>query len=102
MLPRVQGGRFQNDKSRVSKKKRPKNSINSDIENPFLSGRSAASLVRGGTGTLDVAAGPVPTTPSCPPRWLQARGLLKTDRLAAEQVAGLGELATPWKEQALY
>lgn len=80
----------------------PKSSISSDTENPFLSGRSAASRVRGGTGPLDVAAGPVPTAPSCPPPWLQARGSLKTDRLATEQVAGLGELATPWKEQALY
>ena len=101
-LPRVQGGRFQNDKSSVSKKKMPRNSINSDIKNPFLSSRFAASRVRGGTRTLDVVVGPVPTGPSCPPPWLHASGSLRTDRLAAEQVASLGELATPWKEQALY
>lgn len=101
-LPRVQGGRFQNDKSSVLKKKMPRNSINSNVENPFLSGRFAASRVRGGTWTLDAVVGPGPPAPSCPPPWLHASGSLRTDRLAAEQVASLGELATPWKEQALY
>lgn len=92
----MQGGQsFKMTSTESPRKKMHKNNINNAIKNPFLGDHFAAFQVSGGTTALHAAVRPMPAALCRPVTfWLHDSGWLKTGRLAAEQVAKLGKLAT--------